>query len=94
MSVVVATAEELADLVRRLEKLEASDSAARDAWPAWMETKTAAAYLDVSVRQLERVAVERREIPYSQQDEGCKRYFARADLDAHRLRALVHGRRA
>ena len=58
------------------------------AWPEWMETKTAAAYLDLSVRQLERLTTDRA-IPYSQDGGGHKRYYARSDLDAYRLRSRV-----
>jgi excisionase family DNA binding protein len=49
-------------------------------WPEWMAIDTAARYLDVSPQRL-RKQVARREIPYHQEDKGCRILFRRTDLD-------------
>jgi hypothetical protein len=48
-----------------------------DRWPASMRLATAAAYLDVSVTQFNRLG-----IPAMQLTERGDRYWAREDLDA------------
>jgi excisionase family DNA binding protein len=46
----------------------------------WLTTKTAAAYLGMSVNALHKATAERR-IPFSQSGPGARCYFRRADLD-------------
>ena len=54
-------------------------------WPEWMATREAARYLGISPTVLQRLA-RRGKIVARQGGEGCKYYFARADLDAYRSR--------
>ena len=49
-------------------------------WPEWMAIETAASYLDVSPQRLRKL-VSRREIPFHQEDKGCRVLFRRGDLD-------------
>ena len=49
-------------------------------WPEWMAIETAARYLDVSPHRLRKL-VSRREIPFHQEDKGCRVLFRRGDLD-------------
>jgi excisionase family DNA binding protein len=49
-------------------------------WPEWMAIETAARYLDVSPQRLRKL-VARRQIPFHQEDRGCRVLFRRSDLD-------------
>jgi len=49
-------------------------------WPEWMAVETAARYLDVSPQRL-RKQVAQRQIPFHQEDKGCRVLFRRSDLD-------------
>jgi excisionase family DNA binding protein len=49
-------------------------------WPEWMAIDTAARYLDVSPQRLRKL-VARRQIPFHQEDTGCRILFRRSDLD-------------
>ena len=51
-----------------------------DPWPEWMAIDTAARYLDVSPQRL-RKQVAQRQIPFHQEDKGCRVLFRRSDLD-------------
>jgi excisionase family DNA binding protein len=63
---------------RLLPALHAADAA--QPWPEWMAIDTAARYLDVSPQRLRKL-VSRREIPFHQEDKGCRVLFRRGDLD-------------
>jgi excisionase family DNA binding protein len=63
---------------RLLPALRAAGEAER--WPEWMAIETAARYLDVSPQRLRKL-VSRREIPFHQEDKGCRILFRRGDLD-------------
>jgi excisionase family DNA binding protein len=81
----------LVDLTAALEQMRATlrDElladlrAERDAaaWPEWMSVDTAARYLDVSPERLRKLQA-RRQIPYHQEDVGCRVLFRRTDLDS------------
>jgi excisionase family DNA binding protein len=57
-------------------------------WPSWMSVLTAARYLDVSEERIRKL-VTRNEIPYSQQEAGCRIFFDRLALDEW-MRAQTH----
>jgi len=67
-----------------------------DPWPEWMAIETAARYLDVSPQRLRKL-VSRREIPFHQEDKGCRILFRRGDLDdwmsGFHVPARIPGRR-
>lgn len=52
----------------------------QERWPEWMAIETAARYLDVSPQRL-RKQVAQRQIPFHQEDRGCRIIFLRSDLD-------------
>ena len=64
---------------RILARLHALPATA-EPWPEWMAIETAARYLDVSPQRLRKL-VARRQIPYHQEDKGCRILFRRTDLD-------------
>jgi len=51
-----------------------------DPWPEWMAIETAARYLNVSPQRL-RKQVAQLQIPFHQEDKGCRVLFRRSDLD-------------
>ncbi len=60
--------------------LPALHAAGEERWPEWMAVETAARYLDVSPHRIRKL-VSRREIPFHQEDKGCRVLFRRGDLD-------------
>jgi excisionase family DNA binding protein len=63
---------------RLLPALRAASETER--WPEWMAIDTAARYLDVSPQRLRKL-VAQRQIPFHQEDKGCRVLFRRGDLD-------------
>jgi excisionase family DNA binding protein len=49
-------------------------------WPEWMSVKTAAAYLDVSVERVRKLAA-RGALPYYQEGPSCRIFFRRDEID-------------
>lgn len=80
----IAIPDELIELIaaavtrRLLPTLHQTDPG--ETWPEWMAIGTAARYLDVSPHRL-RKQVTQRQIPYHQEDKGCRILFRRSDLD-------------
>lgn len=56
---------------------------------AWMDTKAAAEYLDISVTALHKLTSARK-LNFSQRVRGAPCFFRRRDLDAYRDQYLVH----
>src|SRR5579864_8066741 len=73
-----ALAAELRDQLR--EELLAELRRDGERWPEYMDVKTAAAYLGVSVQRVRKLK-DRRAIPYFQEAENCRVFFKRSDLD-------------
>jgi hypothetical protein len=71
--------EDLAELARRLEPY-IRPAAADD---GWLDTKSAATYLGISVHALHRLTAQR-QVPFTQHAPGAKCYFRRRDLDGWR----------
>jgi len=86
-AVVEALAAAVSD--RLLSALGAAGAGER--WPEWMAIETAARYLDVSPHRLRKL-VSRREIPFHQEDKGCRVLFRRGDLDDWMSRFRVPAR--
>ena len=62
-----------------------------DLWPEWMAFETAARYLDVCPQRL-RKQIAQRQIPFHQEDKGCRVLFRRSDLDQWMSTFLVPAR--
>lgn len=60
-------------------------------WPEWMAIETASRYLDVSPQRIRKL-VSHRQIPFHQEDRGCRILFRRADLDEWMARFRVQTR--
>jgi excisionase family DNA binding protein len=55
--------------------------AEQEQWPSWMSVQTAARYLDMPEGRIRKL-VARGEIPYHQEDVGCRISFSRTEVDA------------
>jgi hypothetical protein len=51
-----------------------------DTWPKWMNTHTAARYLDCSTERLRKLTA-RGQIPHNQEAPGCRVFYSRRAID-------------
>ena len=70
--------ESLVDVVveRVIERLDVDRG---DGWPEYMDAKTAARFLGISVERVQKLKA-RREIPFHQEAAGCRVLFGKGDL--------------
>jgi hypothetical protein len=72
--------EEREAIARRVAELLAEVMQAED---AWLDSAGAARHLGISRDSLDKLCAERR-LPFYSDGPGCKRYFAKGELDAWR----------